>query len=77
MTHLYMLKTHLGPTAAVMSATLGFLVAEAPTIPPGVIFWLARKGDYRPSRIELSEDLEALDEELLSEAMPPTNSTAA
>ncbi len=37
----------LGPGAAILSASLGFLAAEAPTV-LGFVIWLVRGDDYRP-----------------------------
>ncbi len=38
----------LGPGAAILSASLGFLAAEAPTV-IGFLIWLVRGDDYRPA----------------------------
>lgn len=48
-----LLAKHIGTSASILSAALGFWAAEALTL-TGAIFWWARRADYRPRRIELT-----------------------
>ena len=47
-----LLARHIGTSASILSAALGFWAAEALTL-VGAFFWWARRADYRPRVIEI------------------------